>query len=297
MSKRIKKVFSSSSQVIHLWANQSQSDARCRNVFFEGLSIYSYGRHYELGRFIDYNGHKVAMINSRGYSVTTRGHISDAYHAVEGLRLRCPTGNLTDVEGALLANQSQLIDDIMAPLSRMKFYSESYANEHLTSTIMAHNNICNKLGHSELALELPQDLTDLIQEHVTERIARQLKLQSPEMLALRAAKLIKKQADVIAKWRSSDLSSLNYNIKFKLPIMLRIRGEMVETSQGAQVPLREAIILLKMVNSGRDVKGLTVGSFTVINKTDDIIKIGCHTIPISEANHILGAILEQGAAK
>ena len=56
MAKRIKKVFSSSDQVIHLWANQSQTEARSRNVFFKGTSIWSYGFHYELGRLIQFKG-------------------------------------------------------------------------------------------------------------------------------------------------------------------------------------------------------------------------------------------------
>lgn len=40
--KRIKRVFSSSSQVLHLWANQSQDSARQSGIgrtYFEGLQL------------------------------------------------------------------------------------------------------------------------------------------------------------------------------------------------------------------------------------------------------------------
>ena len=75
----MKKVYSNSNEVMHLFAQQSQSEARSssNNVYFEtpyidnrpyGSKIYSYGRHYLLGEFIDNN---TIFINDDGYSVTT----------------------------------------------------------------------------------------------------------------------------------------------------------------------------------------------------------------------------------
>ncbi len=51
-NKRIKRVFSSIYDVADLWAKQSQSDARCKNAYFQNESIYSYGSHYLLGKII-----------------------------------------------------------------------------------------------------------------------------------------------------------------------------------------------------------------------------------------------------
>src|SRR5579863_1349380 len=110
MGKRIKRVFSNADQVIHLWANQTQTDARCRNCFFEGEQVYSYGRHYELGRFVNYRGVRVAMINARGYSVTTSGHINSAYAATSHMAHLRTTGDLSDVRGALVERQGELLE-------------------------------------------------------------------------------------------------------------------------------------------------------------------------------------------
>ena len=40
------------SMVAHLWANEKQESANGSNFYFEGESIYSYGRHFEVGRIV-----------------------------------------------------------------------------------------------------------------------------------------------------------------------------------------------------------------------------------------------------
>ena len=52
-----------SADVIHMFAQRTQSEGRCINVFFEYNRIYSYGRHYLLGEFIELNGRTIIHIN------------------------------------------------------------------------------------------------------------------------------------------------------------------------------------------------------------------------------------------
>ena len=64
----MKRVFTNSTEVIHLWAQRTQNEARCSNVFFEpdyklsdgnwealetSSKIYSYGKHYLLAEFLE----------------------------------------------------------------------------------------------------------------------------------------------------------------------------------------------------------------------------------------------------
>lgn len=65
-------------QVVHLWANKAQTNARnsTNNIFFEGDSIYSYGRHFEIARHVTHKGKSCVFFTTRGYSVTTAKHIS-----------------------------------------------------------------------------------------------------------------------------------------------------------------------------------------------------------------------------
>jgi len=49
----MKKVFNTASELIHVYAQQSQESGRCHNVFFENTTdLYSYGHHYLLAKFI-----------------------------------------------------------------------------------------------------------------------------------------------------------------------------------------------------------------------------------------------------
>lgn len=60
------------SMVAHLWANEKQESANGSNFYFEGESIYSYGRHFEVGRIVrNKRGEKAYLINDTYYSSTT----------------------------------------------------------------------------------------------------------------------------------------------------------------------------------------------------------------------------------
>lgn len=101
------------SEVFHLWAHQTQSYARnpSGNVFFDGPTIYSYGRHFPVARIYERKGEKLVLLNSASRSVTTAKHQREAHQAVSHLRaMRCPfapseynakekhTGNLAYVQ-------------------------------------------------------------------------------------------------------------------------------------------------------------------------------------------------------
>lgn len=61
--------------VAHLWANEQQESANGSNFYFEGSSIYSYGRHFEAGRIVRNERGEIAyLINEEKYSSSTSQH-------------------------------------------------------------------------------------------------------------------------------------------------------------------------------------------------------------------------------
>jgi len=70
----MKKVVSSH-DVAHLFNAQTQETATTpnRNFYFSGKTIYSYGSHFCIAKFVDYN---TLLFTERGYSNTTSKHIS-----------------------------------------------------------------------------------------------------------------------------------------------------------------------------------------------------------------------------
>lgn len=85
-------------QTAHVWAHQTQDSGRSHsgNLFFEGPTLYSYGRHFPVG---------VAMrpgfyvINADRYSVSTGRHQSYARSATHGRVIELP--NLSRIIGDL----------------------------------------------------------------------------------------------------------------------------------------------------------------------------------------------------
>lgn len=80
------------SMTAHVWAQNTQSEGRSHNgnLYFDGATLYSYGRHFIVGYVLP-NGD--AFLNSDSYSVSTSRHQSEARRAVRGQKFRVP--NLT----------------------------------------------------------------------------------------------------------------------------------------------------------------------------------------------------------
>jgi len=313
--KRIKRVFSSAGQVIHLWANQSQSEARCKNVFFNEKTIYSYGYHYVLGRIVEFNGSQLFLINDSGYSVTTNKHISWAWSAVSN-RPRLKVDGLSRhdytssdlkalVRAALLRQQDGLINSLFNHFNGRSFWrveteKEFYEGKYSDGgRIREFNELCKTLGFEALALDINDSYLELRFEHEREMIAKKAaddaRKNTPEYLAekerereKREARAIAKAAEDVSKWRSG--GPLVESVRALRPMILRVRGAVVETSDGASVPLSHALLLLKKIENGTAKAGDRIGHFslTSVYGSDDIrVRIGCHDIALSEAKAVL----------
>jgi hypothetical protein len=79
-------------EAAHVWAAQTQEHGKAGNVFFEGPTLYSYGRHFAVATIYKHeDGGNVALFNSRRYSNSTAKHQSAARSAWagNGHALRC----------------------------------------------------------------------------------------------------------------------------------------------------------------------------------------------------------------
>lgn len=79
----MKTVFNDSGQVAHVWAQQSQPSGKNKsgNIYFRDTTIYSYGRHFPIARFVSPG---VVLFTDRDYSRTTSGHKQDCRRALSG---------------------------------------------------------------------------------------------------------------------------------------------------------------------------------------------------------------------
>lgn len=322
--KRIKRVFSSSYEVFHLWAAQTQSDARQggsrTRSFFEGKSCYSYGRHYEVGRLVEINGVKCALINRDGYSSTTSKHINEASSAVSHLP-QIDVDSFFNWKRGLVEMQNDLIDSLFNNLNRISFWKGSKAfDRYDRKRFEEFNTLCRKVGMPQLQLFPNAETIKVIDAYIKARLKRQAEIeaykQTPEYLAKRSedqrrkeeklameraerqareaierAEREAKNAREIDDWkRGGPYTNALYGMH---PQLIRVKGNKVETSDRASVPLSEACRALMLLENSQLKQHDKIGDYEFTKVENDMVKIGCHTISLEQAKSVLADAMKK----
>jgi len=289
----MKRVFTTSEDVIHLFAQQIQTDARCSNVFFEktwtdngidyGNKIYSYGYHYLLGQFIT---DKCIIINNEGYSVTTTKHIHQITWATSHFD-QFLTSNIC-IKSALhkvKANLKKLAkarkkELYISPIKESWYLFNEFQEYIRTNKIQSRYKVkYNSKEYLELkklckSVENETPIINLI-EHEKEQTRKRKKREKTE---------IKRN---LKKFYAYEINSMRIG-KYDY-LRLSQNGDYVETTQGVRVKTENAITLYKMILRGIDIKGHKIEHYTVIS-INGTLKIGCHNIDMKSV-HKLGKLL------
>jgi hypothetical protein len=82
----MKKVFSSHSELAHVWAQNNQSEGRAGNMFFRDGMLYSYGDHFCIARILKSGA---VVYGTHSYSLSTGKHQSLARSAASHRTMVC----------------------------------------------------------------------------------------------------------------------------------------------------------------------------------------------------------------
>jgi hypothetical protein len=297
----MKKVFSSNPQLCHKFNEQSQTEGRASNMFFEGDTMYSYGRHYIVGEFLTPD---LIVINDVGYSSSTSKHISILTSATRDKTQIFSTR----AEPKIVADKIQI--------SFKKLAKSRKPEKYISEIIYLYEGFvksCNKLGgvlhanrfdgsyfvkpleeknvHIEYIREIHEGLNTKEQAERLAKIKKEDKIKSKEQREIR-----KKQAEQ-EQQRKAELREKFYNYEISYiggyeNELLRLSkcGQFVETSQRAEVPLNEAQRYYKLLKSGANMRGQKIAQY-ITNSFDEVLQIGCHKIDKQEAQRIGELIL------
>lgn len=274
----MKKVFSSGSEVIHLFAQQIQTEARSSNVYFEqsnfdkpyGDIIYSYGKHYMLGKFIDDN---TILINDKGYSNTTSKHIkllSEATTQYKQLRL---TQTDTDLVSRQIYELTVLIGKARKPetyLYNIQTLWKTYL-ENKKYVILDVNT--NEKKHKELE-EIVQPFLVNTEETIT-------KLKEEEKTRKAYFKL--KRTRNIEHFKNYDIDTFTDKYCY---LRISSSGKHVETSKDVKIPIAAAKILYQKILANENIVGYRIEHYKIDEWNDKFLVVRCHTIPIKEIQEI-----------
>lgn len=298
--------------VAHLWAAQTQPEARTSNnsMSFSGGALYSYAM--QIGNIVNVGDISVILLNpsARNRSHTTNQHFTYALMASTQFVHRYIVPRISiwhNPESDHKINLEFLVTQYNVAVEKMmKATKSDYWNSQGRKALEIKRGEIN--GYSMIFdLEAPKIDFDADCAKIDARFIRLAALASdPKKVAARQRREAKRQAAKAEQERLEALSQLEKltawlngeNVKlpwqgFKTPqggAYLRIKGETLETSLGAQVPLAEALEVVKTVDTllTNQIKTafeprMRVGSFYVdkIHPNGDI-NAGCHFIEFAE---------------
>jgi hypothetical protein len=276
------------SQISHAWAHQTKPNGKGSNLFFEGDTIYSYGYHFPIAKKVNSG---TVLFTSRSYSNTTAGHkslvaraIPSAWATIVIPHFRKCNDNLSYFEETFktaLDNYKKsrkfkdgLLERIQSHLENFRAYCDAFQvpfedfSDNLKALLF--------IVESESFVETSEER----QARIQRQDAQEKKRREKELLAL---------ADKIDAWKRGEQVYGFYQSRGSLAF-LRVKGDKVETSQGASVPVSEALRLFRFIQSiqGDFIKeSCKVGDFTFTELSNGVATIGCHKIALEEMQRIL----------
>lgn len=266
----------SNSDVAHLFAHQSQNYAQNANgsFYFSGNSIYSYGSHFCIAKFV---GDYTLLFTERGYSNTTAKHISLTYNATSQFKkIHCanPNGSHADNFNFWLIKAENIAQNLKTARKPEKYISE------------LHNIRAKAEKYATFfAIEIPETLLKVLSITEKAEIASYFE-EKQAMLEAEKKRKEKEQAkahkEALKKWRKFEQRSLYLRNGFDY---LRKDTEYLETSQGVKLPIEVAKRYYARLNAlgvGDKILDYTISE---INKA--FIAIGCHKISLKEIESVM----------
>lgn len=299
----MKTVFSNPQDIAHLWANQSQQEAKNsnRSFYFYGPTIYSYGSHFPIAKH--YEGILLFTLNS--YSVTTAKHIQIVRGASSHInKVYCfelPSSKSDKYSHE--KNISQWIRSIKSeieklPKSRKPEIYIGNINGHISNLKKYVSLFGIKLNSEQkkiISIESKEDFLKLMQKDIEakELFKKQIQTKGKALYnkyidawrTYNESELKKALTDKQSKLLSDYRNTLDLNKTF-----LRFNEVEIQTSKDVKIPLEVArrfymwFVSVKSkgcVNCEKDILGYPVKS-----ANESGLIVGCHDVPIAEINRI-----------
>lgn len=310
-----------SSEICHIWAHQKAPRGRCPkpgHVFFEGVTIYSYGHHFPMARLVLHKNGTVnfVLVTTRSYSVTTSSHQRAVENAITHLRKVYVYDVDTSVD--TIKNNVRLfreeIRDMALRVPKARWRKIDVIRS-VDGYIRSANIYCEAMK-LKTRFQRPSGIDWDAEVADAERLDARREAAKEKKRALfeeqrkewnREFERRKREFDVkAAAWMAGDRREYPtpvYHpkdswVKYGHGVRLRIRGSRIQSSQGLAVPIeacRELTSYLERFGiASRDrvqqsipvPEGMAVAGYPVTSITNKQVVVSCHTIPIEEVIRI-----------
>lgn len=274
--------------VAHVWAQQQQQSGRSSNgqFYFEGATIYSYGSHFPIARFVEHKGARAVLFTTQSRSVTTSAHCGRARSALHGLGLPVFSvdGVLSNDHKVRREQFSANVEALAIAAVRKRASNAQWAMQTATDAAHVANTYAEFYG-LRWRVKVPTFSAEFI-EATKAKAAADVKRKA-EATRKKTEADLKAWAQTVAEWRAGALARLPWQAD-RLPTMLRINGDVIQTSRGAEFPVehgkRAFAFIARCKTQGTEWRTnghkIPLGNFKIdmIQPSGDVIA-GCHQVP------------------
>lgn len=294
----------------HVWAQRTQSEGRGPSIFFEGPTIYSYGRHFPMAGFAEtLKREPCVLINERSYSRSTSKHLG---YVRGSLPNALPRFYVHDPLASPKRNLAEMDEQLEALFEAYAAKKQERSRMKVAVALRETLAKYNSYGSAFVKGFKPRKADEDVRE-TANRFAKQQKAR--EKAALAAEKKRTEKALAYAEkftgvkrtgwaelWRDNRLTDYTQNgnmevcgrramteyIRDNHGTLLRFKGkDAIETSKSAEFPIAHAKRAFKAIASCREQKkswernghNIHVGHFQIDRiDTEGNIVAGCHNI-------------------
>lgn len=282
------------SELAHEWFYNNDRD-KCKSLnsmFYEGMAIFSYGKHFPIAQKYNIDGELVVLFTTRfRYSVTTARHISLVRDAIPGYVRVIEVSNPRPFEVNNKYDKKQHKENYRIKRDRLEWLKRELSHKRvgyrpyfdLVDQIKDEIEQLNlytklfKLGYRQIP-EFEVD-EDALREARRKALATKRKKEKRELANL--------QKD-LKSWRGG--GSLTWKLQSYRGIFLRVYDDMVETSHGAEIDIKSAKKFWKAIEAGvspEKLVGKRMGIYSIASVVlNRELVVGCHRIPWSEILYV-----------
>lgn len=293
-------------EIPHLWAHQSQDEARnsTGSFYFDGPIIYSYGSHFPIARYVtNERGERAVLFTIAHHSVTTSGHCSAVARAippdVPAFRvphLRSSWGDLPN-HADNVESYVRRISELLGKAKRARVHRDWHQREALG----LREQLRRYVAFFDLSdVSVPEsDELDALQSWVAAHKEEE-RQRREEAAWLAEEERRREQVERIWQFRAGD-PNVSY-IPGVSP-MLRVVGNEVQTSLGARFPVsharRELAFIREVRESGqeyvRNGHAIHLGNYVIDRiEPDGTVHAGCHVVKWEEIEIITPQLVAVG---
>lgn len=282
-------------QVAHAWMNKTGRSKRGFAMFYEGDTIYSWGKHFPIAHHVtSEGGAPCVLITTREYSRSTAKHVTYTYRATHGMVFEVDNVMAT-TEQEHLHNYTAMLEvaaDHVAKAKRARVWKDGHM-QWAQEAFKAATEYAAWFNLS-VAASIPGSIGDALADMTQHRHVVNLRAQEEREARQRAQRIEQRRNTNprMVQWLKGEsmgytFTTLNSTVRYRP--FVRVMGDRVQTSWGADVPLDVALTAFRMATkvrkSGKEwvatgLRTLMVGDYALkrIGPSGNLV-IGCHDIP------------------